>query len=196
MTPDRPNMSLLPRWSDRANRLVWLILLGLTLARTIAVLVSPLGLGVDEAQYWLWSETPAFGYFTKPPLTAWIIGTAHWLFGHHEAAVRLPASWLHLATAVLLWRCGDWLYGAAAGRVTALVWISLPATALGSFLISTDTPLMLTIALALLGLSAAGSIMSLIDIGSIKTPRDRIFWLGCLAIAVLLALSNFFAVYV
>ncbi|MEK9760622.1 MAG: hypothetical protein VW472_06245, partial [Candidatus Puniceispirillum sp.] len=83
MTPDRPDMSLLPHWSDRANRLVWLILLGLTLARTMAVLVSPLGLGVDEAQYWLWSETPAFGYFTKPPLTAWIIGAAHWLFGHH-----------------------------------------------------------------------------------------------------------------
>ncbi len=157
MTPDRPDMSLLPHWSDRANRLVWLVLLGLTLARTMAVLVSPLGLGVDEAQYWLWSETPAFGYFTKPPLTAWIIGAAHWLFGHHEAAVRLPASWLHLATAVLLWRCGDWLYGAAAGRVTALVWISLPATALGSFLISTDTPLMLTIALALLALAAAAS---------------------------------------
>ena len=47
MTPDRPDMSLLPHWSDRANRLVWLILLGLTLARTMAVLVSPLGLGVD-----------------------------------------------------------------------------------------------------------------------------------------------------
>ena len=100
---------------------------------------------------------PAFGYFTKPPLTAWIIGAAHWLFGHHEAAVRLPASWLHLATAVLLWRCGDWLYGAAAGRVTALVGIGLPATALGSWWRSTDTPLMLTSALALLAVAAAAS---------------------------------------
>ena len=50
------------------------------------------------------------------------------------------------------------------------------------------------IALALLGLSAAGSLMSLIDISSIRTSRDRIFWIGCLAIAVLLVLSNFMVV--
>ena len=50
------------------------------------------------------------------------------------------------------------------------------------------------IALALLGLSAAGSLVSLIDLRSIKTPRDRVFWLGCLCIAALLVFSNFMAV--
>jgi len=50
------------------------------------------------------------------------------------------------------------------------------------------------IALALLGLSAAGSLVSLIDLQSIKTPRDRIFGLGCICIAALLVFSNFMAV--
>ena len=50
------------------------------------------------------------------------------------------------------------------------------------------------IALALLGLSAAGSLVSLIDLRSIRTPRDRIFWLGCVCIAALLIFSNFMVV--
>ena len=27
----------------------------------------------DEAQYWLWSRTLDFGYFSKPPMVAWTI---------------------------------------------------------------------------------------------------------------------------
>ncbi len=49
------------------------------------------------------------------------------------------------------------------------------------------------IALALLGLSAAGSLVSLIDLRSIKVPRDQIFWIGCVCIAALLIYSNFLA---
>ena len=64
--------------------------------RTASLVFSPLELGVDEAQYWLWSTGFNFGYYTKPPLTSWIIGLSHGLFGHHEWAVRLPAPWLHL----------------------------------------------------------------------------------------------------
>ena len=62
-------------WSFTAdsNHLVFLIILALTLFRTAALAISPLELGVDEAQYWLWSQTPDFGYFTKPPLIAWIL---------------------------------------------------------------------------------------------------------------------------
>ncbi len=50
------------------------------------------------------------------------------------------------------------------------------------------------IALALLGLSAAGSLVSLVDLELIKTPRDRIFTLGCVCIAGLLIFSNFLTV--
>ena len=50
------------------------------------------------------------------------------------------------------------------------------------------------IALALLGLSAAGSLVSLIDLQSITTPRDKVFWFCCVGIAALLIFSNFLAV--
>ena len=80
-----------PASDQTQNWLIGSALLIITLLRSVAVITTPLELGVDEAQYWLWSQTPDFGYFTKPPLIAWIIGLAHWLFGHQMWAVRLPA---------------------------------------------------------------------------------------------------------
>ena len=133
-------------WSH-ADRMLLLALVGLALLRSLALVISPLELGVDEAQYWLWSTGFDFGYYTKPPLTSWIIGLSHTLFGHHEWAVRLPAAWLHLATALCLWRAAFWLAGPGvgplAGRLAAIIWMTLPTVALGSFVMSTDTPLLL-----------------------------------------------------
>jgi 4-amino-4-deoxy-L-arabinose transferase-like glycosyltransferase len=146
-----------PEFPLSYDRLVLFFLVGITMLRSVALFLSPLDLGVDEAQYWLWSQTPDFGYFTKPPLIAWIIGAAHWLFGHHSWAVRLPACWIHFATALLLWRAASWIYGPSAGRLAAILWITLPATGLGSFLISTDTPLLCLWSAGLLALCGMAS---------------------------------------
>ena len=136
----------------QADRLVLLALFGIAFLRSLAVIASPLELGVDEAQYWLWSQRFDFGYFTKPPLTSWIIGLSHGIFGHHPWAVRLPAPWLHLATALVLWRAAGWLGGRTAGRWAAVLWTTLPAVGLGGFLISTDTPLLLFWSLGLMAM--------------------------------------------
>ena len=157
---DQP-IGVKPPFSNGADHLTLLLILAVAILRTVVLVISPLELGVDEAQYWLWSQTPDFGYFTKPPLIAWIIGLSHWLFGHNIMAVRLPACWLHFATALALWQTAAWLYGPKAGRWAALLWISLPAVGLGSFLISTDTPLLFCVALALLAI--AGSLRNKIS---------------------------------
>lgn len=149
-------------WSG-ADRLCLGLLLAITGLRCLALLASPLELGVDEAQYWLWGTTFDFGYYTKPPLTSWIIALSHGLFGHHEWAVRMPVPWLHLATALVLWRAAVWSVDNSAavtpmaaaqhaGRLAAILWISLPAVGVGSFVISTDTPLLLGWSSGLLGL--------------------------------------------
>ena len=138
---------------QKRNRMVLAFLLVVAALRSAAILMSPLGLGVDEAQYWLWSQEFDFGYYTKPPLTSWIIGLSHMIFGHAEWAVRLPAPWLHLATALVLWRATDWLYGPRAGRWAAILWTLLPLVSLGSFVISTDTPLLLAYSCGLLALA-------------------------------------------
>jgi len=46
-----------------------LIVIGVLITlRLIAIIMSQLDLSVDEAQYWLWSQNPSAGYFTKPPM--------------------------------------------------------------------------------------------------------------------------------
>jgi len=187
MKADRHQNQTSCSFTTDSDRLVFLIILALTLFRAAALAFSPLELGVDEAQYWLWSQTPDFGYFTKPPLIAWIIGASHSLFGHEIMAVRLPACWLQFATALVLWKTADWLYGPRAGRLAALIWISLPAVGLGSFLISTDTPLLLSVALALMAI--AGSVH-----GTIPPGRSMVYAGIALGVGVLAKYAAFYAV--
>ena len=67
------SMPLSPR-QRQLNQRVLVFVIAITVARSLAAILSPLELGVDEAQYWLWSQEFDFGYYTKPPLTSWIIG--------------------------------------------------------------------------------------------------------------------------
>ena len=35
--------------------------------------LSPLNLYADEAQYWRWGDTLDWGYYSKPPMIAWVM---------------------------------------------------------------------------------------------------------------------------
>ena len=74
----------------------------LTVIRLIGLKFSVVDLFFDEAQYWAWSRELAFGYFTKPPLLAWIIAMAEPLCGSSEACVRAPAPLLYFGTCLLV----------------------------------------------------------------------------------------------
>ena len=96
MKADRQQTKIQHPFSFDLNRFVLLVLLGLTLLRIAAVAISPLELGVDEAQYWLWSQSPDFGYFTNrhssPGSLARHIGRlaiALWRFGFRPVGCNL-----------------------------------------------------------------------------------------------------------
>lgn len=108
----------------------------------------------DEAQYWAWSEEPAFGYYSKPPLIAWIIGAATAACGVGESCVRLPSPLLYTATALAVFWLGRRLYDVRIGVLSGLAFATLPGVSLSAGLISTDVPLLLSWALALVGFSA------------------------------------------
>lgn len=120
-----------------------LALIGL---RVIAQIISPLELYPDEAQYWGWSRHFAFGYYSKPPMVAWVIGLTTGIFGNAEWAIRLGAPFLHAGTALFLYLTGRNLFDARTGAWAGLAWLTLPGIALSSFVISTDAPLLLMIA--------------------------------------------------
>ena len=122
---------------------VLFILISITILRIYSLYVSPIELSVDEAQYWHWSRNIDFGYFTKPPLIAWLIGFSTFIFGNEEWAVRLSAPITHLFISVVLWGTAKYAFGTNSGKIAALIWIFTPAASLGGFIISTDTPLLL-----------------------------------------------------
>ena len=114
----------------------------LTVLRLVALFLTPLELYPDEAQYWLWSRRLAFGYFSKPPVVAWLIAATTALGGDAEPWVRLSAPLLHAGAALALQRAGARLYDERTGLLAAAIYILMPAVQLSSGVIATDAPLL------------------------------------------------------
>jgi 4-amino-4-deoxy-L-arabinose transferase-like glycosyltransferase len=132
--------------------IVWAISINLFIAftRLLALRNSPLNLLPDEAQYWAWSRHMAFGYFSKPPVIAWLIAATTGLAGNDEWAVRMGAPLVHAATGVVVAFLGSALFSARVGFFAALVYATLPGVIFSGLVISTDVPLLFFWALALL----------------------------------------------
>ncbi len=138
---------------DRATLAFVLVLLIITAARIVTLFYVPLGLYFDEAQYWMWSRTFEWGYFTKPPLIAWVIGLTTFLAGTDaEWAVRLGAPIAHAIAASALFVLGRSMYGAWPGFWAGFGWLLLPGVWFSSNIISTDALLLPIWSIALLAM--------------------------------------------
>jgi len=158
-----------------------LAVLGALLAvRLFALSLNATDLFFDEAQYWSWSLEPAFGYYSKPPLIAWIIRAAGDACGVSEFCVRLPSPIIHTATALTIYSVAAHLYGRRTGFWSAVVFATLPGVSLSAGLISTDVPLLFFWAVALYGF------VRLID-------TDRWWPAGLLGVALGLGLNAKYA---
>ena len=120
----------------------WFLAAAITAGRIVALVLSPANLGPDESQYWFWSQTPAFGYFSKPPLIAWAIGATTSVFGNAEWAVRLAAPLFHFGAAAFLYGAATVMFDKRSAFWTGLAWITMPGVILSSFFIATDAPLL------------------------------------------------------
>lgn len=121
----------------------------ITLWRLVVLFGDPFNLSFDEAQYWAWAQDPAFGYFSKPPMVAWVIALTTSIGGDGEAWVRLGSTFAHFGTALTLFFIGRTLYGPRVGLWSSVVYATLPGVAVSSLIISTDPFLLLFWALAL-----------------------------------------------
>lgn len=133
-----------------SRMLAWLFVLGVTALKIYVLWNHPLPLFFDEAQYWIWSLSPDWGYYSKPPMVAWIITLTTGLCGEKESCIRLGAPLLHLLTAMMLYEIGRLLYSPRVGLYSALTYVTVPAVWVSSFLISTDPPLLFFWTLAIL----------------------------------------------
>lgn len=132
------------------RRLALVMILGLGVLRLVGGFFTPLGLHGDEAQYWAWSRSLDWGYFSKPPMIAWVIAATTSIFGNAEWAVRLSSPLLHPLIALVLFHIGNYLWSARTGFWAVAFYFLMPSVWLSSGIVSTDVPLLLCWSLALL----------------------------------------------
>ena len=137
--PSQANAAAPPRVAGRSYG-VWAAaaIAALTVARLVWLGATTANLYPDEAQYWFWSLHPALGYYSKPPLVAWVIALTTRAFGDSEFAIRLAAPLLHAIAAAFVYGIAARLYNRRTGFWSALAYITLPGVSLSAFLISTD----------------------------------------------------------
>ena len=134
-----------PGWGRAAAGLV----VAVTLGRVAQLFLSPLELYPDEAQYWLWSRTLDWGYYSKPPMIAWAIRLTTAAGGDGEPWVRLSAPLFHALAATALAMAGRRWFDGRTAFWTAAVYLLMPGVSLSSQVVATDAPLLAFLGLAL-----------------------------------------------
>lgn len=135
MLTDNKKISF-PRWLQQAL----LVVVVVSSLRVAALTLVTADLLVDEVQYWLWGQNLDWGYYSKPPLIAWVIRLSTELIGVDTAfAIRASGPILHGLTAVFLGLAAASIAGGRVALSTVLIYLLAPFASLGSILISTDT---------------------------------------------------------
>jgi 4-amino-4-deoxy-L-arabinose transferase-like glycosyltransferase len=125
--------------------LAWLLifLTAITAYRALILANYDLTLYIDEAYYWVWAQHLDWGYYSKPPVIAALISAVTSVCGHSETCIRSPGIILYPLTALGIYATGRELAGGRVGLWAALLFITMPAISLSSFVASTDVPLLL-----------------------------------------------------
>lgn len=134
-----------------------------TFYRLYVLYTNGYNLYADEAQYWEWSRHLALGYYSKPPMIAWLIALTTNVCGESEFCIRMGSPLLHFATSITIYLIGRALYTPIIAAWAMVVYITLPAVSFSSLLISTDPLLLLFWSISLLFFIRA-------------TQEDRLYW--------------------
>lgn len=169
------------------------VVLGVTGIRLFGLSLAQVDLGVDEAQYWLWAQDPAWGYYSKPPMVAWLIGAAQSVCGPTEACIRSPATLAWAGTSLFVGAAARSLCGPRVGVVAGLAALLAPGAIFSARIISTDAPLLLfwsAALLALIRLRAGGGLGWAVLLGTavglgLLSKYAMLYFIGGLVLAVI-----------
>jgi 4-amino-4-deoxy-L-arabinose transferase-like glycosyltransferase len=123
------------------NRRFFFLLAISTALRLLYLFVAPADLAADEAYYWDWSRQLDWGYYSKPPLIAWIIALSTRSLGSTPAMVRLPAVLLGAVGGLALFLLARRMFGARTGFWTAAAGLAAPGASVLGFIMTIDAPL-------------------------------------------------------
>jgi hypothetical protein len=179
--PPRPPRAIQPE-SDEERMFRWALwsVFLITVARLAWVTLDRTDLYPDEAQYWVWAQHLDWGYYSKPPMVAWLIAASTRLLGDSGPAVRVLSPLLHFATAMTIYGCARQLYDLKTGFWSAVTYAALPGVTVSATIMSTDSPMLLCWAVAMFAFLRA------------RDSDDRRWWL-VVGIAIGLGLLSKYA---
>lgn len=149
------------------NRYLLIFACALVAMRFVALWLLDLPLFYDEAYYHFWSQDLAFGYYSKPPVVAWLIALTTTLAGVSEWSVRISSPVLYILSSLFVYLMGRQLIDKRVGIIALVIFLSTPLVTFNSLFITTDAPLLFFWALT--------AYLYLVAL-----DRDRIvFWIMC-----------------
>lgn len=137
-------MSDIPSASHRKVTLLLLSLAGLlALYRIVLLTQSHVGLYYDEIYYFHWSLVPDFGYYSKPPMIAWIISLSTSIAGASVFGIKWLPGLCWLGSALFTALVARDLWGDRAGAIALLIFYTAPLTSFYTLFATTDAALLL-----------------------------------------------------
>ncbi len=119
----------------------WASLGALVLARLAFIAAVPLDLAPDEAYYWDWSRMVDWGYYSKPPMIAWINALSTGLLGSTPFSVRLPAVLLSAVSLAFIFLLTRRLFSSRTAFWGAFATAASPGSCALGFIMTIDAPL-------------------------------------------------------
>ena len=93
----------------------------------------------DEAQYWLWSKNLDYGYFSKPPLTSWLLFVFCKIFGNSVFVIKIVSVLIYCLSSFIVFLLGKEIFRNNNIAILAAVsFYLLPSVSVSSFILSTD----------------------------------------------------------
>ena len=127
-----------------ASRLLVSSIIFLIIFKVVAIYFTNFSLYGDEAQYWLWSQKPDLGYYSKPPLLAWFLSGYLGLFGDSFLSIKTFPIAIYLFISYAIYNlCLNLSFNKKNAQFCAVSFLVIPAASLSSFLVSTDLLLLL-----------------------------------------------------
>ena len=158
--------------AERSFRAAIFVVFAITVVRLLWIASGTTDLYPDEAQYWLWSLTPDWGYYSKPPVVAWLIAaTTHLAGNDNELSVRLAAPLLHFGAAIMIYQLTQRLYDARIAFWSSVAYATLPGVWVSAVIMSTDAPLLFCWSLALYAFVRAR------EPAGVRRGSERWWWL-------------------
>lgn len=122
--------------------LFFILVVSLSIYRAVMLYTINPDLYVDEAYYWVWSQQFDWGYYSKPPMVAWIISIATSLFGDGSLIIKSISIFIYPLTATFIYLTAKALLNEKTAFYAGLLFFTSPAVSLSSLIISTDVVLL------------------------------------------------------